>query len=273
MKKKGVGIAKLLLHALAVFLLTLLTQIGGLIYFLTLLAKKLFRFHQKLVLGIFISAYAILSFALVPMVAQLGGRTPLPFSGNLRPLNLMTCFLNRHYVSTELKKNLIDIANKFSEKHPGSSVNYLDANFLFFDGFPLLPHLSHNDGKKVDLAFFYKDRQTGEEVNSAPSFIGYGVFEDPKPNEPDYPEICEKDGFWQYGLLSSMVPQWNKDGFEVDERRTRDLLLMIASNKNVSKIFMEPHLKQRWKLANYGKIRFQGCHSVRHDDHIHFQIF
>ena len=30
-------------------------------------------------------------------------------------------------------------------------IHYLDANFPFINKFPLLPHLSHNDGKKIDI--------------------------------------------------------------------------------------------------------------------------
>jgi hypothetical protein len=45
----------------------------------------------------------------------------------------------------------------------------------------------------------------------------------------------------------------------------------ILANSNVSKVFIEPHLKNRLNL-NHSKIRFHGCRAVRHDDHIHFQI-
>ena len=43
-------------------------------------------------------------------------------------------------------------------------------------------------------------------------------------------------------------------------------------NKAIKKIFIEPHLKTRWGLKNYQKIRYHGCHAVRHDDHIHVQL-
>ncbi|HKK76486.1 MAG TPA: hypothetical protein VJ953_15505 [Saprospiraceae bacterium] len=38
---------------------------------------------------------------------------------------------------------------------PSLRINYLDANFPFWNEFPLLPHLSHDDGKKVDISFLY----------------------------------------------------------------------------------------------------------------------
>jgi len=45
----------------------------------------------------------------------------------------------------------------------------------------------------------------------------------------------------------------------------------VLSQPGVKKIFLEPHLKQRMGLT-HPKIRFHGCHSVRHDDHIHIEI-
>ena len=45
----------------------------------------------------------------------------------------------------------------------------------------------------------------------------------------------------------------------------------ILKQNEISKIFIEPHLKKRMNLKN-PKIRFHGCRAVRHDDHIHLQI-
>lgn len=42
------------------------------------------------------------------------------------------------------------------QTEPQIRISYLDANFPFKDGFPLLPHLSHDDGRKVDIAFMYR---------------------------------------------------------------------------------------------------------------------
>ncbi|MEQ8686096.1 MAG: hypothetical protein RIE86_12430 [Imperialibacter sp.] len=155
-------------------------------------------------------------------------------------------------------------------KFGGTKTNYLDANFPFFDQFPLLPHLSHNDGKKLDLAFYYI--QGNSRSDSAPSFIGYGVYDEPKSGESDYPAICKQKGYWQYGLLSSVVPQWNKGDYKLDIVRTTELIKMLAVEHATSKVFIEPHLKQRWHLGRFDKIRFHGCQAVRHDDHIHIQI-
>ena len=57
----------------------------------------------------------------------------------------------------------------------------LDGNFPFITGFPLLPHLSHDDGEKVDLAFYYAD-DTGYLRGATRAPIGYFAFEDGTSN-------------------------------------------------------------------------------------------
>lgn len=56
------------------------------------------------------------------------------------------------------------------------------------------------------------------------------------------------------------------------EEANRYLLIELAKHPKVRKIFIEPHLKERLGLSQYDKIRFHGCHAVRHDDHIHIEI-
>lgn len=183
----------------------------------------------------------------------------------------MTCILNRHYVRPELKGMLENTAAKMNESYPGNVIAYLDAGFPFINGFPLIPHLSHDDGKKVDIAFFYKDAQTKVPLNKkAPSFIGYGVFEGPRPGESNYPAQCAEKGYWQYSLMERIVPQGKKDKMILDEERTKVLVRLLAKNASVAKIFIEPHLKERLHLQN-PKIRYHGCQAVRHDDHLHVQ--
>lgn len=268
------------MKAILFIFLTILTQTGGLVYLLSLafypyLNKKfssgLFRRTAKA--GIFLAIYTLSAFVLVPLIARPFGRVPLPVmeTGHLQPLTIMTCFLNRHYVRPELKQLAEEAAHRMTEKFPGTTVNYLDANFPFFNNFPLLPHLSHNDGKKLDLAFFYTDSQSGKVSNESPSFIGYGICEEPLPGEEDTAELCEENGFWQYSFLTAVVPQGNKENFTFDAQRTRALVKILAASEETGKIFIEPHLKERLRLKS-DKIRFHGCQAVRHDDHIHLQL-
>lgn len=46
----------------------------------------------------------------------------------------------------------------------------------------------------------------------------------------------------------------------------------FANDSRVGKIFIEKHLEERLRLSSHSKIRQAGCHSVRHDDHIHIQL-
>lgn len=278
--KETKQLLKIILTILLFSLLTVLTQIGGLIYILSILThrftdkwtsnkylKTTYRFSS------FLTLYCLATFFIVPIIAKPLGRVPLPYTttNHLQPLNILTCFLNRNYVRPKLRETAFDIANQMNVKYPGTTINYLDANFPFFDSFPLIPHLSHNDGKKLDLSFCYLDTKTGEPTNKCPSFIGYGICEEPRPNEKNTANYCGNKGFWQYSFLNKIIPQSNKKNFTFDANKTKDLVNLFVTKPAIEKIFIEPHLKIRLNLTS-NKIRFHGCHAVRHDDHIHLQI-
>lgn len=261
-----------------VLLLTVLTQVGGIILLLCigiayLLRKRIKWAYKPLSITLaFPLVYLLLTTTLIPLLAPLGGRASLPcFDDKLGPLTIGTCICNRQYVVPELKAVAEDAAAKMSETYKGSKLYYLDANFPFFDGFPLIPHLSHKDGKKLDLAFYYRDATSGAPMDGAPSPIGYGVFSGPKGDEPNQPALCGKRN-WQYGVMEKIVPQGKASKMYLDEKRTKELLVIFGNDNRVKKMFIEPHLKQRFGLMGYAKVRFQGCHSVRHDDHAHIQL-
>lgn len=270
-----------LIYRIVVFcLLTLLTQIGGIIYLLSLTTHKITDkwVRKKLLqhafrLTSFLILYCVTTFFLVPVLAKPFGRVPLPLikTNNLQPLNSLTCFLNRNYVKQELRQTAFNVAIEMQHQFPGTIVNYLDASFPFMNHFPLLPHLSHNDGKKLDLAFCYVDSKTKKITNNCPSFIGYGICEEPLDNEINTADYCADKGGWQYSILKKIVPQGNKHKFLFDSTRTKALVTLFAHETSIGKIFIEPHLKTRLKL-NSEKIRFHGCQAVRHDDHIHIQL-
>lgn len=269
---------------MVILLLTLFTQTGGIILLLCLPSFSIINHHIKnniirfvIKSTSFALVYILISFAVVPIIAAKFGRVPLPVKVNdanaIQPLNILTYLLNRHYLRPQLKETAIRVSDQLNKTYPGSVVCYLDANFPFANGFPLIPHLSHNDGKKLDLAFFYKDAKTGEEINrNVPSGIGYGICELARPGEVNMPLMCEKQGYWQYSFLQKIVPQQAKDKMVFDEKRTKKLLQLLTKNRSIGKIFLEPHLKQRMGLQTYTKIRFHGCQAVRHDDHIHIQL-
>lgn len=214
--------------------------------------------------------YLFSTFLLIPLIAKLNGRVPLPItkSENLIPHNYITPVLNRHYVKPKLKNQLIEIAYKANSINNNLKVSYLDANFPFIDGFPLLPHLSHSDGRKVDLSFYYTKNQ--KEGNHKPSNSGYGKFVEPIKSEFNQTRECLSKGYWQYDY-TKFITLGSRDDLEFDPQNTKNLVNMIVNNPITQKVLIEPHLKKRMKLT-HNKIRFQGCHAVRHDDHIHHQI-
>lgn len=275
---------RLLLKAIKVFiivsLLTILTQVGGIIYLLYFWVKyrieKMWANPKRLRIFypiLFVSMYLLFSLALVPTLARYFGRVPLPITGDasLKPLSPITWILNRHYVKPVLKDVTTDTASKLSKRYPGAVLYYLDANFPFIDGFALWPHLSHNDGRKLDLALYYLTAADQSRTNGNPSIIGYGVFVDPVPGEANQPANCKELGFWQYGFMEHLVPQGKKEDFVLDEERTKTMINLFSRDKHIKKIFIEPHLKSRMGLAD-AKVRYHGCHAVRHDDHVHIQL-
>ncbi len=256
-------------NLLMTVILTVLTQTGGIIYLLTWWLGGIFNLSFLRRYFLFIALYTVAYVMLIPFLAHLGGRVPLPRNGALRPANLLTCLMNRHYVREDLSVLLVNVAGEF-EREYGGSIHYLDACFPFYDGFPLFPHLSHSDGRKVDLAFSYNKENSGEITDKLPSWMGYGVYDHALEEEVNYAKLCTQQGFWHYDLLRGLVYQ--RRGYVVDGNRTAWIITQIIKRTHQVKIFLEPHLKKRWGLVGIDQVRFHGCNAVRHDDHIHVQI-
>ena len=182
----------------------------------------------------------------------------------------MYLLANRNYVRPELNDVVESIAHSLNSRSNGIYLVYLDANFPFIDGFPLLPHLSHNDGKKLDLTFIYQNEE-GSSTNLKRSRSGYGVYEEPRNKEFDQANDCREKGYWQYGFPKYLSLGEVNKGVELDNNLTSFLAQAIVNEEMVGKLFIEPHLKSRLGLIN-NKVRFHGCQAVRHDDHIHFQL-
>lgn len=240
---------------IAVFsILTVVTQLGGIAWLIALL------FRRRLLA--FVLAYLAISVSAV-LVAPHFGRVAINCfgSGPLEVQSWMYCALNRNYVSPELADVLEDTAEAVAIRYPGTKTLLLDANFPFFKGFPLLPHLSHDDGEKADLAFYYRD-ETGYLAGATRSPIGYFAFETgPTDCSKTWPSLR-----WDFDLAQLV---WHD--YELDAERTRKVLQVLSSDDRVGKVFIEPHMVKSLGLA-HPKIRFQGCRAARHDDHIHFQL-
>ncbi len=235
-----------------VVLLTVLTQILGLLLWPVL---GLAAGRQVPAWLPWLAALGIVagSGPVVAPLASLGGRVPLPCSGDeLGPRSLVYCLAHRHYVRPALHDELSAVAREVAERHPGSVVRYLDAGFPFA-GLPLLPHLSHHDGRKVDLALF-------GDGGSPLGYFGYVA--------PDRSPACPPrwlDLRWDFDLLQPLL------ALDLDAERTATLLRATTARPGIGKVLLEPHLERRLGVRS-SKIRFQGCGAARHDDHVHVQL-
>lgn len=267
--------------ALLFVMLTILTQVGGLVYLLyqpisyrikKRVASRWKQFSFRVLTFSLMMLFA--SLVLVPPIAKQFGRVPLPLFAvkdrPVKPASILLCFANRHYVRPQLKTATFEIAEALKAYDSEAQLIYLDANFPFWNDFPLLPHLSHDDGGKLDLTFLYKHAKTGKRLRRAPTFFGYGHCEIPAKGELNQPKICADKGHWQYNLIEKITPPHPK--FKFDEKGNQQLLQIITRHKKIGKIFLEPHLETRLGLGKYKKVRYHGCRAVRHDDHIHIQL-
>ena len=268
---------RVFLNIVLFIILTVITQVGGIVWLVYQLALRkpinvLFNLRNNrwwhLSMGFLL--YLLVISTIVPLLAKMGGRVPLPLFGGpsqkLLPAHYWTVLCNRHYVTPKLRSVLFAVAQRMP---PSTPIFYLDANFPFFNGFPLIPHLSHDDGQKVDLSFSYF-KEDGNRLQGSPNWLGYGYFEEACKGELSMAKECARKGFWQYDLLA--IFNTTKPGqYRFDSQGTKQIISLLVQQKSTEKIFLEPHLKSRMGLSN-AKIRFHGCHSVRHDDHIHVQI-
>lgn len=217
---------KLFFKIILVVLLTLLTQVGGIVYlfseFFCKSWKVNFRFKS---LVFFLAFYLLSTFLIVPTIAPFFGREPVKHLKKVEPTNYMTVLLNRNYVVPDLNLLLTSVSNQLESSN--IEIRYLDANFPFLNKFPLLPHLSHNDGKKIDLSLIYETKE-GQISNHKKSISGYGVFESPRPYEINQIDECLKSGYKQYDYPKYLTfGSVNKD-LIFSEKGTTALIINIA---------------------------------------------
>lgn len=260
-------------HGLLFILLTALTQIGGAVWLLAvLLCRSLGLARRGLSVLVFAALYAAATMAL-HVSAPVTGRVPLPCftSGDLVVASPLYCALNRNYVTPPLKRLAEAYARHMAAAFPGTRTLVLDANFPLFAGFPLLPHLSHDDGRKLDLAFYYQDGTGRFRNGEMRSPLGYFAFQQPDPGAPR-PCAAQKRRLtlrWDLAWLQGIFPDW-----QIEPERMREALRWLSTEgtrSGVERVFVEPHVAARLG-ASGGVIRFQGCNAARHDDHIHLQI-
>ena len=260
---------KILGFTTLVIILTIISQTGGVILLLSLMIRTIWTKKTKPnVWVIFLPLYLIFTLAIIPLVAPLFGREKIQRTKNIKPAFLMTDLLNRNYVDFDLNQVLHTTADLLEESH--IEIKYLDANFPFWDGFPLLPHRSHDDGKKIDISLMYITAD-GKLTNKKKSNSGYGVFEGPNKKEFDQISKCKSAGYFQYDFPKYLTFGKKNRSLLYSNSHTKQLISSILAQKEVQKILIEPHLKNRLDIGD-SRLRYHGCKAVRHDDHIHVEI-
>jgi len=268
-------LARLTGHLLAILCLTVLTQIGGVVWLLALLLRRLMPGRGRMTfLLVFVVLYAVATVA-TRHLAPLAGRIALPcLPASDATLSVRTpvfCALNRNYVTPDMAQAAQAYANHMADAFPGAKTLALDANFPFLAGFPLLPHLSHDDGRKLDLAFYYQDRTGSFRNGETRSPVGYFAFEQPEAGAPQPCASRERwlSLRWDMNWLQGAFPDWR-----LEPNRMREALRWLSTEgtgKGIGKVFVEPHIAARLGVGS-DRIRFQGCRAARHDDHIHIQL-
>jgi len=181
----------------------------------------------------------------------------------LRPVNPFYCDHRRNYVTPAALSVMTDASRAMSTRYPGFVLWYMDASGQ--DGHrPFPPHLSHGDGREVDVALVYDDRG-GRPLDRPPTPSGYHANINPRPGDP-LPCKGVAGPFRTPDVAGD--PPWR-----LDEARTRTLVQTLTADRRVRRLFLEPHLKLRLGLASDAKVHFQGCWAARHDDHIHVDVF
>lgn len=226
---------KILLHIIIFILLTVITQIGGLLYLVAIISinKTATRKYIKRS-GLFIGLYLCATFLIIPNVAPIFGREKIKETPYLQAQSVFYKFANRIYVRPELNNSIRHIANRLGQENSGIKMVYLDASFPFIDKFPLLPHLSHNDGKKIDISLIY-EQPNGQLTNLKPSISGYGVFEGPREKEYNQTHICKQKGNWLYDFPKYLTLGTSNEEIAFSEKGTHALMALILNQKEIKK--------------------------------------
>jgi hypothetical protein len=245
-------------HLLWIAVLTAVTQVGGLAWLVALLVRWRWRLilFPLVYLMLWIGAHA---------VAPQFGRVALP-CGVAEPLRMQSafyCVALRNFVAPEMKDAAIDAATQVSSAFPGTVTLALDGSFPFFDGFPLLPHLSHDDGGKLDFAFFYADQDGTYLPAETRSPVGYWAFEIIED------ETCPPVILTARWGLAWLQPLW--PDLPLEPLRTAALTQALLDDPRIGRVFLEPPLATELGIDDE-RLRFQGCRAARHDDHIHAQL-
>ena len=107
---------RFLLHLIIIILLTIITQVGGAIYLISVLLINKTSQNTKLKRSaIFSIFYLTATFIVIPNIAPLIGREKISETKTLKAHSFFYKLANRNYVRPELNKTLLKVAS-----HKGS---------------------------------------------------------------------------------------------------------------------------------------------------------
>lgn len=261
------------IQLLIIVFLTALTQIGGIIWLLSLWLRRrvrMFLLPKPIVhLILFMGLYTFSTMVIIPPLAKkYCQRVPLPVrrKGALQPKSIFFCLCNRHYIKRSLLKEIKRVASVMNERFPNTITYYLDVSFPFSNQFPLFPHMGHRKGTCVDLSYYYINKSNGRPIEP-PSPFGYWIYESPRLGEVRPPKHLPRLNLrWNFKWFQPKNPP-----YRVDEAKMKTIIELLSSSPYVNKLLIETHLKHRWAIEN-PLVRFQGYRSARHDDHLHIQF-
>jgi len=176
--------------------------------------------------------------------------------------SLVFCGLARHYVTPAAKRTIMEITTSLRDQGL-PTLQTLDASSRSGRK-PLWPHLSHGDGRQLDVSLYFRDKASLAPVHPKNDLAGYGHYSPALAGEPSPCGTAKRP--MDLGNPSANVT------WELDEAATRKLILDFARHPQVRRVFLAPHLKARLQLQAQDKIRFAGCHAARHDDHLHVEF-
>ncbi|WP_282008430.1 hypothetical protein [Brevundimonas aveniformis] len=195
------------------------------------------------------------------------GLVPLPCDGSepMGPAHPFYCSRDRVYVRPEARAAMVEAAREMARRFPGTRLIFMDASGP--DGIvPFEPHLSHGDGRQVDVSLFYSALD-GRPIHGPPPGSrrnGYGNYEPPRPGDPQPCRGIDRPN-------DDQDPPADR-AWRLDDARSRALTELFAADPRVRRILIEPHLEHRWNLDGESKLRFAGCQAARHDDHLHIDF-
>lgn len=190
-------------------------------------------------------------------------RLPCRSEARLQAANAAYCRRERNWVTPAGQEVMRTVAARMARQYPNAVVLYMEASWP--SGVrPMPPHLSHGDGREIDVALFYETLD-GQPLPRPPNASGYGAFEPRRENDAD-------------PCAGRVRPGNNNDPpadrrWRVDMVRTRALIRALLDDPRVRRLLLEPHMKERLGFANERRIRFAGCRALRHDSHVHVDLY